>query len=134
MNEWILLECDGELAARAVTAVMTRQGLHVVRSFDLRSTRGPRTGCACPYHGTAECACQFVVLLVYGEAGAPATLMLHGRDAQARLKIVRDASQRPAARLVEQIMAALLETILQLHAGAPHLAETLATSQSPAGA
>jgi hypothetical protein len=134
MNDWILLDCDGELAARAATEVMTRHGLQVVRSFDLRTTRsadGAQAGCLCPYHGTAECTCQYVVLLVYGDAGAPATVMIHGRDAQAHLKIVRDASQQPEARLSEQIMAALLEAILQLRVSAstPHLAEAPAQSR-----
>jgi hypothetical protein len=130
MNDWILLEGGGEPATQAVTEGMTRHGLQVVRSFDLRTTRGPQTDCVCPYRGTVECTCQYVVLLVYGETGAPATLLIHGRDAQTRLKIVRDASQQPEARLVEQIMAALLEMILQMHAGALHLAE----SRWPAGA
>ena len=127
MNEWILLDCGGELAAQAATEVMTRHGLQVVRSFDLRTAHGAHgahAGCACPYHGTAECTCQYVVLLVYGESGAPATLTLHGREAQAQVRIVRDASNRPDARLVEEILAALLETVLELHANAPHLAES----------
>ena len=120
MNEWILLEGDGEPAAQAAAEGMTRHGLQVVRSFDLRTTRGPhgeQTACACPYHGTAECTCQYVVLLVYGETGAPATVLIHGRDSETRLKIVSDASQQPEASLVEQIMAALLETILQMQLG-----------------
>ena len=96
MNECILFDCDGELAARAATEVMTRQGLLVVRSFDLRTARGARDGCACPYHGTAECTCQYVVLLVYGEADAPATLTIHGQEARARVQIVHDASNRPS--------------------------------------
>jgi hypothetical protein len=136
LNESLLLDCDGELAAQVVTEVMTRHGLQVIRSFDLRTTRAVQTGCVCPYHGTVDCTCQYVVLLVYGETGVPATVLIHGRDAQAHLRIVRDASQRPGARLVEQIMEALLETILQIQvsASAPHLAETPPDSRLPAGA
>jgi hypothetical protein len=125
MSECILLDCDGELAAQAATEVMTRHGLQVVRSFDLRTAHGAHSahdGCACPYHGTAECTCQYVVLLVYGESGAPATLTLHGREAQTQVRIVRDAGNRPDERLVDQILATLLEAILELHANASHLA------------
>jgi hypothetical protein len=55
-----------------------------------------------------------------------ATVLIHGRDAQTRLKIAGDASQRPVASLGEQIMAALLEAIFlrRASASAPHLAES----------
>jgi hypothetical protein len=129
MNESILLDCDGERAAQAVTQVMTRHGLQVMRSFDLRTAPGGHADCACPHHGTAVCTCQYVVLLVYGEAVAPATLTLHSQESVTYLKIVRDANAQPDVRLVEQILAALRETDLQLRASAsanaPHLAEKL---------
>jgi len=124
MTESLLLDCDAEVAAQAATAVMIRRGLQVVRSFDLHTVSGAHGDCTCPYHGTADCTCQYVVLLVYGESSAPATLTFHSRDAQAQAQIVRDAYNHPEADLVEQILAALLEVALALHAAAAQLAES----------
>ena len=116
MSESLLLDGDGEAAARAATEGLTRRGLQVVRSFDLRTAREAHSDCACPYHGTAECTCQYVVLLVYDASGGLAVLTLHGRDAQSRAQIVRDAYNRPEASLVELILAALLEAAVELQA------------------
>ncbi len=124
MTESLWLDCDAEVAAQAATAVMIRRGLQVVRSFDLHTVSGANGDCTCPYHGTDKCTCQYVVLLVYGEFGAPATLTFHSRDAQAQAQVVRDAYNQPEAALVEQILAALLEAILELHAAASQFAES----------
>ena len=124
MTESIWIDCDGEIAAGAATAVLTRRGLQVVRSFDLRTAQGAQGDCTCPYHGTTECTCQYVVLLVYSPSGAPAVLTFHGRDGQTQVQIVRDAYNRPEADLVEQILAALLEAILKLHAAPAQVTET----------
>jgi hypothetical protein len=37
MNDSVLFNSDSETAAQAVTALLTRQGYRVFRSFDLRS-------------------------------------------------------------------------------------------------
>ncbi len=124
MTESLLLDCDAEVAARAATEVMIRRGLQVVRSFDLDTVSGAHGDCTCPYHGTDKCTCQYVILLVYGASGAPATLTLHSRDVQAQAQIVRDAYNQPEASLVEQILAALLEAVLELHAAAAQWAES----------
>lgn len=68
MNHTILLNTDSETAAQIVTAILTRQGYHVLRSFDLRSALVAHPESVCPCHGTSPCNCQFVVLLVYGRA------------------------------------------------------------------
>jgi hypothetical protein len=59
--------------------------LHSVQTFDLHEARTGPGGCRCPHHGTEECDCQMVVLLVYGDSDQPATLVLHGNDRQAWL-------------------------------------------------
>ncbi len=123
MSESILLDGDGGVAARVATEALVRRGLQVVRSFDLRMARKMHTDCACPYHGTAECTCQFVVLLVYDGAGAPAVLTLHSRDAHSRVQIVQDASNQPKASLAERILAALLEEALALQSVPAHEAK-----------
>ncbi len=114
MSESLLLDTECETAARAATEGLTRRGLQVVRSFDLRTAREAHSDCSCPYHGSTECTCQYVVLLVYDPSGGLAVLTLHGRDHQSRAQIVRDAYNQPEAPLVELIFAALLEAALEL--------------------
>lgn len=64
----------------SLTETLEQGGLHVYRSFDLRTARSAGGGCTCPHHGTAECDCQMVVLLIYGPEAQPSTLVLHGHD------------------------------------------------------
>jgi hypothetical protein len=122
-----IFDSDGETAAQAVTAALTRQGLRVVRTFDLRSALAGHTGdgaaswgCDCPYHGTDRCTCQFVVLLVYGDAGEPVVVDAHSHDAQTQVRIAHPASgilgsvTRPDPRLAEQVLAALAEATLAI--------------------
>lgn len=52
----------------------------VVTTFDLQVARSAHPNCPCPHHGTDECNCQLVVLLVYGKREDPATLVIHGQD------------------------------------------------------
>ncbi len=137
MNGSILYDCNGETAAQAATEALTRRGFRVVRSFDLRSAMATHADCECPHHGTAQCTCQFVVLLVYGNAstgpgGAPVVVTAHSRDAQAQAQIVHDANTRPDPRLVEQVMAALFEAALTVQAGLPHPAEAPADAHREA--
>jgi len=135
--ESILFDCNGETAAQAATEALARRGFRVVRSFDLRSALAPlaaHADCECPHHGTAQCTCQFVVLLVYsdpsaGSGGAPVVITTHSRDAQAQVQIVRDANSRPDARLVEQVMAALFEAALTVQAVLPRPTEVSADAE-----
>ncbi len=121
-----MFDSDGEAAAQAVTAALTRRGLRVVRTFDLRSALAGHAGhdagawdCTCPYHGTADCTCQFIVLLVYGEAGAPVVINAHSHDAQTQVRIAHPANgilgsvtTRPDPRLAERVVTALAKTAL----------------------
>jgi hypothetical protein len=59
---------------------LTSAGFRVVPTFDLQVARSANSECACPHHGTDQCSCQLVVLLVYGKSADPATLVIHGQD------------------------------------------------------
>src|SRR6266487_890282 len=59
---------------------LTSAGLRVVPTFDLQIARLAHPDCSCPHHGTEECSCQLVILLVYGKQEDPATLVIHSRD------------------------------------------------------
>lgn len=113
--ESLVFNFDGATVTQAATAAITRRGLSVVRSFDLRSALTIHADCECPHHGTAQCTCQFTVLLVYGGAPQPVTLTIHCRDSRTQAQIVHDATNRPDPHLAEQVMTALLEVGLTLH-------------------
>ena len=115
MNESLSIDFDSEAVAQAATATFARHGLSVMRSFDLRSALSGQPGCECAQHGTAKCHCQYTVLLVYGEAGTPATLTLHSHDRQTYARIIRDSATTPDPRLAEQIITALVEVAFTLH-------------------
>lgn len=72
----ILCPCDEALPG--VIQQLKDSGLRTVQTFDLHSAMSGLHGCSCPNHGTEECDCQMVVLLVYGDAVEPETLILHG--------------------------------------------------------
>jgi hypothetical protein len=103
-------------------------GFHVEQSFDLRSALALVPTCTCPHHGTALCDCQYNVLLIYGQAQAPATLVVHGHDRQCWIGLATDPNGQLVQTLVADIVQAL--TVAQLIAideadGAAHQAATL---------
>lgn len=63
-----------------VRASLSRAGLRVVPTFDLQIARLAHPDCSCPHHGTEQCSCQLVILLIYGKQEEPATMVIHGRD------------------------------------------------------
>lgn len=102
-----------DVVSRLVEALVAN-GLVVTQSFDLRvaasallygaefvgrdqfrSLLAIPDDCICAKHGTAECDCQMVVMLVYGEASSPATLVAHGHDGRTWLSLVNTPEQRP---------------------------------------
>jgi len=95
MLQLMTIQANCDEATTQAAQLLSGAGLQVVRSFDLRSARMAHAECTCPHHGTAQCTCQFVVLLVYGWSGAPVTLVVHGHDGQTWLSLV-DTPQQPA--------------------------------------
>jgi hypothetical protein len=67
---------------------MNQAGLYVIRTFDLHETHMVESICSCPHHGTAQCDCQMVVLLVYGKDNKPASLVVHGHNGQTWFSLV----------------------------------------------
>lgn len=83
-------------------------GLRVMQTFDLRRTSPLNLGsCPCPHHGTDQCDCQLIVLLVYGEEEHPVSLMLHGNDGQTWLSLVDHPGQWADAKTVAAIQHAV---------------------------
>jgi len=69
-------------------------GLRVLRTFDLHNARFNLEDSPCPNHGSEACDCQMVVVLVYGQAAQPATLILHGSNGQTLLSLVNTPVQQ----------------------------------------
>ena len=78
-----------------------------MQTFDLQTARLGPGDCACPHHGTGECDCQMVVLLVYGHEPQPAVLILHGNDGQTWLSLAEGPGQRAEGSTASAIKAAL---------------------------
>lgn len=83
-------------------------GLRVMQTFDLQLTSSLKMGdCPCPHHGTDQCDCQLIVLLIYGKEGSPVSLILHGNDGQTWVSMVDHPGQRADTRTVIAIQHAL---------------------------
>jgi uncharacterized protein (DUF302 family) len=69
----VTVEASYKEVVAAVSSTLSRRGYHLVCSFDLQDAVAHHTeGCGCPYHGTALCTCQYVVLLAYPPDRLPA--------------------------------------------------------------
>lgn len=98
---------DCEEAVTQLMTLLVERGLQVRRSFDLQVARAAHTGCSCPHHGTSQCNCQMIVLLVYGQGANPATLVVHGRDGQTQVSLVNTPDLRPDDTLEAEIRETL---------------------------
>lgn len=89
-------------------AQLTQAGLHPVQTFDLHTARNGLCDCPCPNHGTNDCDCQMVVLLIYGDTGVPETLILHGNGEETWLSITDSLVSNATGSLVEDIKDILM--------------------------
>ena len=107
MRRDFLVNRTSNEAIAAVCHELTLAGFRVEQSFDLRSALTLTPHCACPNHGTSQCNCQYRVLLVFGEAGLPATLVVHGHDDQYWLTLAEDPGGRAVNDLAGDVIHAL---------------------------
>ncbi len=77
-----------------VNRQLTYAGFRVAQTFDLQVARLAHPDCPCPHHGTGNCDCQMLVLLIYQKKGNPVTLVLHGQDGRTWLSLVNPTGQR----------------------------------------
>jgi hypothetical protein len=87
---------------------LTQAGLHAVQTFDLHTARIGLHDCPCPNHGADECDCQLVVLLVYGDADMPETLILHGNGERTWLSMENTPASNATEALTELIKNTLM--------------------------
>jgi len=101
--------CDQVLAW--VKQQLPSAGLRVVQTFDLQVARLAHPDCPCPHHGTNDCNCQMVVLLVYRKQDDPATLVIHGQDGRTWVSLVGPVGKRANQHLETAIRRALIPHI-----------------------
>jgi hypothetical protein len=94
---------------------LRRVGLRPVQTLDLNAARRGLHECACPNHGTDACNCQMVILLVYGDAPEPLTLILHGNDGKTWFSIAEDPRQSADVSLYAATKQALHSPIPLSH-------------------
>src|SRR6266540_2446988 len=90
-----------------------QNGLKVLQTFDLQDVRLDIEGCSCPHHGTQECDCDMVVLLVYGSEPEPVTVVLHGCDGQTQVAFANEYHQKAKENFVLAIKQALDKGVFQ---------------------
>lgn len=96
-----VLELPCDQAVVWVTNRMTTLGLVVMQTFNLRIAQIIRADCPCPIHGTGECDCQVIVMLVYRTGSEPSTLLVHGFGGRTWLSLANPA-QRPMDKHLEE--------------------------------
>lgn len=94
-----------------VSKQLTGAGLRLVQTFDLQVARLAHPDCPCPHHGTDECNCQMVILLVYRKQGVPATLVIHGQDDRSWVSLASPIGKRPNQQLETAIRHALIPPV-----------------------
>jgi len=102
--------CQSHGQAEAwVKEKLTNAGFRVVPTFDLHVARSAHPDCPCPHHGTDECNCQLVVLLVYGKQADPATLVVHGQDGKTWVSLATPIEARSRQNLESSIRHILIQ-------------------------
>ncbi len=87
---------------------LTSADFRIIQTFDLQVARLAHPDCACPHHGTSECNCQMVVLLVYRKQEEPATLVVHGQEDRSWISLAIPIDRRANQHLELAIRRALI--------------------------
>lgn len=99
-------------STEATVAWMMQQlsacGFQVERTFDLRAARLAHADCPCPHHGTQDCTCQMVVLIVYNETQL-ATVVAYSQDERTSLSMVNGENHSIDKRVFQALLPAIGE-------------------------
>jgi hypothetical protein len=96
--------------ADQLTDQLRSHGMHVIRSFDLIAARSGLVdpeGCPCPSHGTAQCNCQYVVLLVNRPGDTPQSIVAHGHGEHTVLSL-HTQDDSVSTRQIEDILYSVM--------------------------
>jgi hypothetical protein len=82
-----------EQTAVALSRLLSAQGYRLERSFDLRSALRDQRDCACPYHETSECGCQYLVLLAYELTTSAPPIVITAHECEGITQLVIEGPQ-----------------------------------------
>lgn len=108
---FLALDQNCEQVQAWVSGKLISAGFRVMRTFDLHLARLAHPDCPCPHHGTDQCNCQMVILLVYGKQQEPATLVIHGQDGRTWLSLATPVETRSYQRLDSSVRNALIPRV-----------------------
>ena len=91
---FLVLDQTSDQVLNWVNQQLITAGFRIVQTFDLQVARLAHPDCPCPHHGTIDCNCQMVVLLVYGKQDDPATLVIHGQDGRSWVSLAGPLGKR----------------------------------------
>lgn len=111
---FMVLKKDCGEAVRWLSDHLTQSGLQVVQTFDLHTARMDHSLCSCPHHGTEQCDCQMVVLLVYENGFPPVSLVAHGHDGKTWFTLVDSPGQSIHSGFAAAIQDALAPHIFAM--------------------
>ena len=106
-SPFIILHRPCEDAVTWAAHTLEKTGFRAVRTFDLQAARLAHLDCPCPHHGTAQCDCQMVVLLVYQGDNPPATMVVHGSDETSWFYLINIPQQQVEQNLEKNIQKVL---------------------------
>lgn len=110
ISPFLSIDSPCDKALQLAKQQLVTAGLRPVQTFDLHGARLIQQGCTCPNHGTDDCDCQMIILLVYGEVAEPATLILHGNNGKTWFSITNN----PLHRIDEKLMTSLQQVLARL--------------------
>lgn len=111
-SPFLVLEQTCDDAVNWLSEQVSRAGLSVMCTFDLQVARHAQVACPCPHHGTDQCDCQMVVLLVYKAQQRPLTIIAHGYNHTTWFSVV-DTPQQRADPLLEATILHLVASQYQ---------------------
>jgi hypothetical protein len=103
VSPFVTIDKPGEEAIRWVFRRLSKRGLRVVRTFDLQEARLSHGDCQCPHHGSEECGCQMLILLVYAGSHSPASMLVHSFQESTWLYLV-DTPEQPVELGLEMLI------------------------------
>jgi len=83
-------------------------GFQIEQTFDLQVARQSHIGCPCPHHGTDQCSCQMVILLVRKQGSDPTTMVLHGNNEQTNFTLIKQINGQPDHNLESHLSESLI--------------------------
>lgn len=107
-SPFLIIVQSYEDAISWATRRLSSVGLQVLRTFDFQAARLAYMDCPCPHHGTHQCDCQMVVLLVYGGEKPPISMVAYSFDGKTWFSLVDTPQQRADPRLESAILQALI--------------------------